>query len=665
MKTVVILAMFCLQWINMVAQVPQAFKYQAVARNAAGVILVNQTVSFRVSIIQGTVTGAIVYTETHKKNTNSFGLVDLEIGKGTPVSGVFSNINWGNDAYYVNIEMDPSGGSAYQFLGASQLLSVPYALDAKKVEIGDNWGTQGVTTDETLSGNGTLTSPLKISQQAASVGQVLKWSGTIWRPGADLFGGSLWTQNGSDIYYDAGKVGVGTNAPNGILELKGNSTVHHPQLSIVESENDFARVIFKTGPWAPSQSHWSIEGRVDESTPENSNLNFSYYNGWVDQGMTMMSFDRWGNVGLGTTKPKACLDIQRDGVFIHSGADIGSMLRISDGFTELNIGGGDPLNGNSNIIAFTSADLKSKLAINMSTGYIGIGTPKPEAFLNILGNSSTTLPQLLLSESEGDYARLTFKNAAANTKNWSIAARPDPTDANSLFNFWYWNGSTGTNIMTITGNGNVGIGAIAPENKLDIAGILNLNKGLTGTALRCNGAEAMWFDGNYFSWGFGGTYNYFSDPVTIGTAGAPGYNLVVNGTAAKTGGGSWTNLSDSRLKDLKGKYTRGLQEIMSLEPVKFNYLKGNPRGLASDEEQIGFVAQDVRKIFPEAVTEAKDGYLDFNMHAVNVAMVNAIKELKAENDQLKLVNEDLKAKDIEIISRIEKLEKLVGVSAQK
>jgi hypothetical protein len=81
------------------------------------------------------------------------------------------------------------------------------------------------------------------------------------------------------------------------------------------------------------------------------------------------------------------------------------------------------------------------------------------------------------------------------------------------------------------------------------------------------------------------------------------------------------------------------------------YKEGNARNLPSKEEQIGFVAQEVRQIFPEAVTEATDGYLDFNMHAINVALVNAVKELKSENDELK--------------ARLTKLEKLIEAGSQK
>ncbi|HPB06197.1 MAG TPA: tail fiber domain-containing protein, partial [Prolixibacteraceae bacterium] len=79
----------------------------------------------------------------------------------------------------------------------------------------------------------------------------------------------------------------------------------------------------------------------------------------------------------------------------------------------------------------------------------------------------------------------------------------------------------------------------------------------------------------------------------------------------------------------------------ALQPVMFTYKKDNPLQLNSNEQQIGFVAQEVQAIFPEAVNENSSGYLDFNMHPVNVALVNAVKELKAENDKLKTTLNEL------------------------
>jgi len=66
----------------------------------------------------------------------------------------------------------------------------------------------------------------------------------------------------------------------------------------------------------------------------------------------------------------------------------------------------------------------------------------------------------------------------------------------------------------------------------------------------------------------------------------------------------------------------------------------------------------VRDIFPEAVGLGSDGYYDFNMHPLNVALINAMKELKAENDRLK-------ADHAAIVARLELLEKAVATVAQR
>jgi hypothetical protein len=199
MKTLAFFILLLLLGAAVSAQTPQSFRYQAVARDNSGNVLSNQAVSFRISILNGSISGAAVYSETHNgKSTNAFGLVELEIGKGTPVTGTFSSIDWSGDIYFVKVEMDPAGGSLYQVLSTSQLLSVPYALFAKNVEnnndadasptneiqnltlsgktlgitngntvelpaeTGDNWGNQVIVTDASLTGNGLTANPLKV-----------------------------------------------------------------------------------------------------------------------------------------------------------------------------------------------------------------------------------------------------------------------------------------------------------------------------------------------------------------------------------------------------------------------------------------------------------------------------------------------------------------------
>jgi len=113
------------------AQAPEAINYQGVARDNSGNVIASQTVSLRLSILSGSSSGTAVYVETHSKITDGYGLFSLQIGNGAVVSGVFSNINWSINSNFLKVEIDPSGGTAYQLAGTSQLVSVPYALHAK------------------------------------------------------------------------------------------------------------------------------------------------------------------------------------------------------------------------------------------------------------------------------------------------------------------------------------------------------------------------------------------------------------------------------------------------------------------------------------------------------------------------------------------------------
>jgi hypothetical protein len=123
--------------------VPQSVNYQAIARNAQGSVFVNQNISIRVSILEGSETGDAEYVETHSGVTNAFGLLNIQIGSGTPLEGSFSGVNWSNANQWLKVEMDVEGGSNYQEIGNNQLLSVPFALYAETSGNGGQVGPQG------------------------------------------------------------------------------------------------------------------------------------------------------------------------------------------------------------------------------------------------------------------------------------------------------------------------------------------------------------------------------------------------------------------------------------------------------------------------------------------------------------------------------------------
>ena len=135
--------------LSSLGQAPESFNYQAVVRNAGNIILNNQAVGLRMTIQQGSIGGTTVYSETFSPTTNAYGLVNLQIGNGTVVSGTFANIDWSAGPYFMETAVDVTGGTNYSVMGTSQLMSVPYALYAKTS--GNGQGPSGGLNGQVLT----------------------------------------------------------------------------------------------------------------------------------------------------------------------------------------------------------------------------------------------------------------------------------------------------------------------------------------------------------------------------------------------------------------------------------------------------------------------------------------------------------------------------------
>lgn len=153
---------FCVSFNVFGQQIPQAIQYQAVVRDATGAPIQNSAVSVRFSVRSSNPTGNISYQEFHTTTTNGYGLLNLVIGLGTPVSGNFSQINWAANPYFLQVEADH--GSGYVDLGTTQMLSVPYALTSGK------------------SVNTTLDDLTNVQAAAPTPNQVLQYNGSQWVP---------------------------------------------------------------------------------------------------------------------------------------------------------------------------------------------------------------------------------------------------------------------------------------------------------------------------------------------------------------------------------------------------------------------------------------------------------------------------------------------------
>ncbi len=197
------------------AQAPQKFNYQAVCRDNNGSIIASQTITFLITILDGSVSGTDVYHETHVTTTNQFGLVNFEIGDGTSPVGVFNNINWGAGAKYLNVQMNL--GMGFIAVGSPQLISVPYALYSNQSSTPGPQGPIGLTGPQGAQGNDGAMGP----------------QGPIGLTGNDGAVGPQGPQGNDGAMGPQGPIGLtgndGAVGPQGSIGLTGNDGIVGPQ----------------------------------------------------------------------------------------------------------------------------------------------------------------------------------------------------------------------------------------------------------------------------------------------------------------------------------------------------------------------------------------------------------------------------------------------------
>jgi len=281
-----------------------------------------------------------------------------------------------------------------------------------------------------------------------------------------------------------------------------------------------------------------------------------------------------------------------------------------------------------------------------SNSNVGLGTAAP--VLDIHVNTTDTPAMRMEQNNSGGFTAQTW-DVAGNEANFFVR---DVTSGSRL-PFRIRPGAP-TSSVDIAASGNVGVSTASPNLRLEVFGTVGLpvNSGTVPTGItRFSQAGGV----GVVDFGFGGatgagwlqttsssnlatTFPFLINPnggnVGIGTT-APTDTLSVNGTASKPGGGTWAVFSDERLKNIKGNFTTGLSAVMKLQPLRYEYKPENALSIKSEGEHIGFGAQAVQKVIPEAVTTNGNGYLMVNNDPIIWTMLNAIKEQQKEIIELK------------------------------
>jgi hypothetical protein len=279
-----------------IAQSPQQFAYQAVVRDNNNQLVSNRTIGMRVSILKDSTNGQSAYTETHTPKTNQQGIIQLNIGGGTVVSGSFASVPWSSGKLFVKTEMDLQGGTNYTISGTTQLLSVPYAMYSSNVPVSKSGDTVTIGTSKLIIPGSQLlpgTAPASLSNGLVAYypfnGNANDESGN----------GNHGTVNGATLTSD--RFGVSNKA----YLFNGASKISIPHSNSLNVGNEMTIVIwYNRGTMGNTINYMLQKGTGGGCAVTGYNVSIDYNFGTISDGGKLLSFGNNGKcASIGDNKP--------------------------------------------------------------------------------------------------------------------------------------------------------------------------------------------------------------------------------------------------------------------------------------------------------------------------------------------------------------------------
>lgn len=496
-----------------------------------------------------------------------------------------------------------------------------------------------------------------VAEGAPNSGDVLKWDGAAWSPSAAT-AASPWTDQSGSVYYNGGKVGIGTDTPEGAVHVVSNGSLSDPQIRLHENANDYARLNFENNN---GSNYWSIAAYV-ASNNNNDRLNF-----WNGASGDLMTITGDGEVGIGVgISPKVDFHLG-DGKRVLFGTDTvgyGDKLMFDPGKHAFRVGtvatgaastywdpdsiglysfasglntraqgfGGTAMGRDTEAVGsyafasgyFSNADGQYSTAMGFNTDALGLGstalgysTDAEENYSFAAGYFAEA--QAIYSVAIGNAVHAqSYASTALGRYNVGGGSATSWLSSDPIFEIGIGTGpSARANAVTVRKNGNVGIGTTVPLDALHVNGRIRL-------------ATVEYFeDGGTNEIAVRGDLRPTSDnSYDLGTSTMRWDDVyATNGTIVT---------SDIRLKTNVEPVESSLEKVMSLRPVNFEWRDGTSGGMP----QAGLIAQEVLQVFPDAVKTTdreldEDGetirevpveWLGINYHRLIPRLISAMQE---------------------------------------
>lgn len=588
--------------------VAQGINYQAIAEDATGNPVTNQSIGIKISIYSGSSTGILVWEETHSATTNQFGLFSLVIGQGfntgNGAAANFSSINWGSANHYLKVSMDITGGASYIDMDNSQLLSVPYALYSLK---------SGATTNPISINN-----LLDADTTGTSIGKTLKWDGNLWKPAKDnnsdtaLYAYTAKTAQNADTAMYATTATIDT----ALFAYKSDTSNYSNTSNLAKNANSsmYSDTAYYALNCANNNTNdWHLTGNIGIVAP----TNFIGTTNASDLVIKTNNIERLrmtsaGKLGMGTTTPTASIHFVGNDGLISEGT-FGSGTAQSPGFGTrmmwypkkaafragyINAAQWDDANiGNYSYASGYSTTAKGIGAVAMgqscsagdscsvAMGYMSNASGK---YAVAMGNSPVASGYAGVALGRGT----TASGYASSSIGYHAIASGDMSTA-----FGYY--------TTASGNNSVAMGYRSNTNNMTGSFVFADNSS-TNVQTYATAPNQFMVKAS------GGTIFYSNSALT-------------SGVSLAAGGGAWLTVSDKKRKEHFNKMDGEtvLKKIAELEITSWNY-----KTQASSIRHLGPMAQDLYEAFQ--LGESDSTITTTDIDGINMLAIQALEKRTVE-----------------------------------